>query len=124
LGIFITRASASLVLTRGCRARICCPRWPSPARRSSFGLLLLQLGQLRHGLLQSLELLRCGPFARRPLPRRQRRLLRRVHLPPQLVHVLAGLCQQLPQPLFAAKTARSGAHPNPHTVLAHTAHRD
>ena len=35
LGIFITRASASVVLTRGCRARICSPRWPWPASRAA-----------------------------------------------------------------------------------------
>jgi len=48
----------------------------------------------------------------------------RVHLLAQLVYVPAGFFKQLLQSLFAAETARSGAHPNPHPVLAHTAHRN
>ena len=122
LGIFITRASASVVLTRGCRARICCAALAVARPARGFGLPLLQLRQLRHGLLQPLQLLGRGPFARRPLPRRQRRMLGRVHLLAQLLHVLPGFFKQLLQPLFAPETARPGADPDPHPVLAHAAY--
>jgi hypothetical protein len=90
------------------------------ARR--FGLLLLQFGQLRDGRLEPFELLGRGPFARRPLPRRQSRMLRRVQLIAQLPDMLAGLAKQLFKPLLAAETARPGAYTDPHAVLAHAAH--
>jgi hypothetical protein len=71
LGIFITRASGSVVLRRGCLSRIACPRLPLPACRLA-GLpgcpllLLLQLRQLRDRLLQAfLLLLGRSTFCRR-----------------------------------------------------------
>ena len=90
------------------------------ARR--FGLLLLQFRQLRDGLLEPLLLFCRGPFARPPLPRRQRRMRGRIHLRTQLLDMLAGLLKQALEPLFATEAARSRAHSNPHSVLAHTAY--
>jgi len=44
LGIFITRACGSVVLTRGWRRRICSPRSPLPARRAASACLRLSSG--------------------------------------------------------------------------------
>jgi hypothetical protein len=114
LGIFITRASGSVALTRGWRLRTCWPR--------RFGLLLFQLRQLRHGLLQPRELVGRGTLARRMLPRRQRRVLRRIHLRAQLLHMLPGLFEQTLETFFAAETARPRPDSDPHSVLAHAAY--
>ena len=43
-------------------------------------------------------------------------------MPPQLLHMLLGLGQQLLQALFPPKTARPRTHPHPHSVLAYPAH--
>ena len=73
-------------------------------------------------MLEPLELVSRGSFARRPLTRRKRRVLGRIHLPAQLLDVLPGFLKQLLKPLLAAKTARAGADTDAHSVLAYAAY--
>src|ERR1017187_7207304 len=114
LGIFITRASASLLLTRGSLFPdlLSTPSMACLLRR--FCLLLFQFRQLRDRLLQSLLFLPGRALARRPLPRRQRRRSFRIlQLPPQFLDVPLGLRQQLLQTLLPPKTARTRTHSHP-----------
>jgi hypothetical protein len=118
LGIFMRRASGSVVLTRGWRLRT----FSRPPLR--FGLLLLELRQLRHRLLQTLQPLLGSFLASRLLPRAQLRSHAAIDLLAQLCDMLPGLSQQLRQTLFTTEAARSRAYPHPHSILADTAHRN
>jgi hypothetical protein len=64
LAIFITRASASVVLTRSCSGPDFISVFALPGSLGRFFLLLLQLRQLRDGLLQPFLLFLHPPFLR------------------------------------------------------------